>query len=36
MRNALPYGYFTVDYAIVWQTIQADLPGFKVQISSLV
>ena len=36
MRNALSHGYFTVDYTIVWQTIQADLPGLKVQISSLV
>lgn len=36
MRNALSHGYFTVDYVIVWQTIQVDLPGLKVQISSLV
>jgi uncharacterized protein with HEPN domain len=35
MRNALAHGYFTVDHAIVWQTIQNDLPQLKVQISDL-
>jgi uncharacterized protein with HEPN domain len=32
MRNALSHGYFTVDYAIVWQTIVHDLPKLKDQI----
>lgn len=32
MRNALSHGYFTVDHAIVWQTIQQDLPTLKSQI----
>lgn len=32
MRNALSHGYFTVDHAIVWQTIQQDLPELKSQI----
>jgi len=36
MRNALSHGYFTVDHAIVWQTIQQDLPKLKSQISDLV
>ena len=36
MRNALSHGYFTVDHAIVWQTIQQDLPKLKSQISALV
>jgi uncharacterized protein with HEPN domain len=33
MRNALSHGYFTVDHAIVWQTIQQDLPKLRSQIS---
>jgi len=35
MRNALSHGYFTVDNAIVWQTIQQDLPELKNQIAAL-
>lgn len=35
MRNALAHGYFTVDLAIVWQTIQNDLPALKAQVSAL-
>ena len=35
MRNALAHGYFTVDLAIVWQTVQNDLPGLRAQITSL-
>jgi uncharacterized protein with HEPN domain len=26
MRNALSHGYFKVDLAIVWKTIETDLP----------
>ncbi len=36
MRNALAHGYFTVDLAIVWQTIQIDLPALKSQVAALV
>lgn len=36
MRNALSHGYFTVDHAIVWQTIQQDLPKLRSQIADLV
>ena len=36
MRNALSHGYFTVDHAIVWQTIQHDLPKLRSQISVLI
>ena len=32
MRNALAHGYFNVDLAIVWQTIQDDLPALKAQV----
>ena len=35
MRNALSHGYFSVDYAIVWQTLQHDLPRLKSQIADL-
>ena len=35
MRNALAHGYFTVDLAIVWQTIQNDLPSLQAQVSKL-
>lgn len=26
MRNAVAHGYFKVDFAIVWQTVQRELP----------
>jgi uncharacterized protein with HEPN domain len=26
MRNALAHGYFKVDLAIVWKTVETDLP----------
>lgn len=29
MRNALAHGYFKVDRAVVWRTIEADLPGLS-------
>ena len=32
MRNALAHGYFTLDLAIMWQTILNDLPGLKGQV----
>jgi len=32
MRNALAHGYFKVDFAVVWKTIQSELPGFQAQI----
>ena len=35
MRNTLAHGYFTVDPAIVWQTIQNDLPALQRQVSAL-
>ena len=36
MRNALAHGYFTVDLAIVWQSIQDDVPSLKTQVSALI
>lgn len=35
MRNALAHGYFAVDVAIVWQTVQRDLPLLRTQIQGL-
>ena len=35
MRNALSHGYFSVDHAIVWQTIQQDLPSLRAQIERI-
>ncbi len=29
MRNALTHGYFDIDLAQVWETIQIDLPSLK-------
>jgi uncharacterized protein with HEPN domain len=36
MRNAISHGYFSVDLAIVWQTVQNDLPQLKLQVFALV
>lgn len=36
MRNALSHGYFNVDLAIVWQTVQHDLPNLRAQVAELV
>lgn len=32
MRNAVAHGYFKVDFAIVWKTIQGDLPDLHAQV----
>ena len=32
MRNVLSHGYFSVDLAVVWTTIQANLPPLKQQL----
>jgi uncharacterized protein with HEPN domain len=36
MRNALSHGYFAVDHAIVWQTIQQDIPGLRASVERLI
>lgn len=33
MRNAVAHGYFKVDFAIVWNTIQSDLPALHAQVT---
>lgn len=35
MRNVLAHGYFNVDLAIVWTTIQKDLPDLRTKILKL-
>ena len=35
MRNVLSHGYFKVDLAIVWRTIEGDLPDLKRQIEDV-
>lgn len=35
MRNALAHGYFNVDYALVWQTVEHDLPNLRMRIARL-
>ncbi len=35
MRNALAHGYFKVDLAVVWKTIQSDLPSLHQLTSAL-
>jgi uncharacterized protein with HEPN domain len=32
MRNAIAHGYFKVDFAIVWRTIQRDLPSLQTKV----
>ncbi len=36
MRNVLVHGYFGVDHATVWDTIQTDLPVLKQQIDKMI
>ena len=35
MRNALAHGYFKVDLAIVWKTIETDLPELYVRLGTI-
>jgi len=36
MRNALAHGYFKVDLAIVWRTIESDLPDLYERIGAII
>lgn len=33
MRNRIAHGYFEIDLGIVWDTVQADLPGLHILLS---
>lgn len=35
MRNAVAHGYFTIDLAILWSTVQSDLPELAATTRSL-
>lgn len=35
MRNAIAHGYFCVDLAIVWRTVQRDLPDLRRRVQGL-
>jgi len=35
VRNALAHGYFKVDLAIVWKTVETDLPPLRRQVRSI-
>lgn len=35
MRNALAHGYFKIDLAIVWRTIENDLPSLRESVGPL-
>ncbi len=36
MRNVLAHGYFKVDLAIVWQTLEKDLPELHAQTRAII
>ena len=36
MRNRIAHGYFDIDLAVVWDTLQTALPALKIQLDSLV
>jgi uncharacterized protein with HEPN domain len=36
IRNKIIHEYFNVNYAIVWDTIQDDLPGLKKSIQKII
>lgn len=36
MRNRLVHGYFEVDFGLVWQTVQDDIPELLLQLELLV
>jgi len=36
MRNRIAHGYFDIDLAVVWDTLQTALPTLKVQLDSII
>lgn len=36
MRNVLAHGYYKVDLAVVWKTIEADLPNLKIMVEKAI
>ena len=35
MRNRISHGYFSVDFEIVWRTVEVELPGIQLKIKKL-
>lgn len=35
MRNRLSHGYFSIDFEIVWKTLEQDLPALQKQIQAI-
>jgi uncharacterized protein with HEPN domain len=35
MRDRLIHGYFSVDYALVWQVVHSKVPHFRQQVSDI-
>ena len=35
MRNRIAHGYFEIDFAVVWETVQSALPVLKTQLHGL-
>lgn len=35
MRNRLAHGYFSVDLALVWNAVEADIPQLRAQIEAI-
>lgn len=35
MRNRLSHGYFSIDFEVVWKTLEQDLPDLEKQIKAL-
>ena len=36
MRNVLVHDYFRINHAIVWETVEKDLPAFRQQVDEIV
>ena len=35
MRNRISHGYFSIDFEIIWKTIEQDLPQLEMQIQAI-
>jgi uncharacterized protein with HEPN domain len=35
MRNRISHGYFSIDFEIIWKTIEQDLPQLEIQVRDI-
>jgi uncharacterized protein with HEPN domain len=35
MRNRISHGYFSIDFEIIWKTIEQDLPQLEMQVQAI-